>query len=544
MPANIADGAPYKYNLNFRNVFRTPEELFGDKEIVYLDRRVKYREFFSRVRRVCGGLGGIGVQRGDVVGVLDWDTMAYMELYFAVPMYGAVLHTVNIRYPPELIYMTMAHAGDKYVVIRDEFVPLVDNYASLFDFVKGWIIASDSGRMPETKLSPAYNYEDLAKGPECDPPDLDEDTWATIFYTSGTTGMPKGVTFTQRNLVMHTLALVAETRMEPLSLTEDDVIMSLVPMFHVHSWGIPYVSILMGSKYVLPGRYDWGRILELIGREGVTFSTMVPSILYMILTHPRVEEYADALRRWKVVLGGAATPRGLATMARKYGITVIGGYGLSETCPVLTIAVKNEATRGKSYDEVFDQMISTGVPIPMAHVRVVGPDGRDVPHDGATVGEIVARAPWLTSGYYMDPERTRELWRDGWLHTGDLAVVDPMGYIHIVDRERDAIKSGGEFIPTLVVENLISEVPGVGEVAIVGRPDPKWGERPVAFVVRRGQVSESDIIVNLQRHVDAGRIQKWWIPDQIIFIDEMPRTSTNKVDKKELRRRLGAGSGE
>jgi fatty-acyl-CoA synthase len=180
----------------------------------------------------------------------------------------------------------------------------------------------------------------------------------------------------------------------------------------------------------------------------------------------------------------------------------------------------------------------------MAHVRVVGPDGRDVPHDGATVGEIVARAPWLTSGYYMDPERTRELWRDGWLHTGDLAVVDPMGYIHIVDRERDAIKSGGEFIPTLVVENLISEVPGVGEVAIVGRPDPKWGERPVAFVVRRGQVSESDIIANLQRHVDAGRIQKWWIPDQIIFIDEMPRTSTNKVDKKELRRRLGAGGGE
>lgn len=224
----------------------------------------------------------------------------------------------------------------------------------------------------------------------------------------------------------------------------------------------------------------------------------------MILTHPRVEEYAGALRRWKVVLGGAATPRGLATMARKYGITVIGGYGLSETCPVLTIAVKNEATKGKSYDEVFDQMISTDVPISMAHVRVVGPDGRDVPHDGATVGEIVARAPWLTSGYYMDPERTRELWRDGWLHTGDLAVVDPMGYIHIVDRERDAIKSGGEFIPTLVVENLISEVPGVGEVAIVGRPDPKWGERPVAFVVRRGQVSESDIIANLQRHVDAG----------------------------------------
>jgi len=534
----ISEGSPYAYNLNFKNLFHDAEELFGDREIVYLDRRVKYREFFPRVRRVCNGLREIGVQRGDVVGVLDWDTTTYMELYYAIPMYGAVLHTVNIRYPPELIYLTMAHAGDKYVVIRDEFVPLIENYSSLFDFVKGWIIYSDTGKIPETKLSPAYNYEDLAKGPECDPPDLDENTWATIFYTSGTTGMPKGVTFTQRNLALHTLALVAETKLDPLSLTDQDVIMSLVPMFHVHSWGIPYVSIFMGSKYVLPGRYDFGRILELIGREGVTFSTLVPSILYMILTHPKVDEYRDALRRWKVVVGGAALPKGLATKAREYGITVVGGYGLSETCPVLTIAVKNDRTRGMSYDEAFDYMISTGVPIPMAHVRVIGSDGRDVPRDGATIGEIVARAPWLTPGYYGDPEKTKELWRDGWLHTGDIAVVDPLGYIHIVDREKDAIKSGGEFIPTLVVENLISEISQVGEVAIVGKPDPKWGERPVAFVVRRGNVSESDVIANLQRHVDAGRIQKWWIPDAVIFLDEMPKTSTNKIDKKELRKRL------
>ncbi|MGC9189904.1 MAG: AMP-binding protein, partial [Conexivisphaera sp.] len=432
----VENGTPYKYNLNFRNLFHTSEELFGSREIVYLDRRIKYKDFFQKTRKVCNGLKEIGVQEGDVIGVLDWDTMTYMELYFAIPLRGAVLHTVNIRYPPELIYLTMAHAGDKYVVIRDEFVPLIENYVSLFDFVKGWIIYSDTGKIPETKLSPVYNYDDLAKGPECDPPDLDENTWATIFYTSGTTGMPKGVTFTQRDLMLHMLALVAETKLEPLSLTDDDVIMSLVPMFHVHSWGIPYVSVFMGSKYVLPGRYDFGRILELVKNERITFSTMVPSILYMILTHPKVDEYREALRGWKVVVGGGALPRGLAKKAREYGITAIGGYGLSETCPVLTIAVKNDRTKGMSYEEAFDYMISTGVPIPMAHVRVIGHDGADVPRDGATIGEIVARAPWLTRGYYRDPEKTKELWRNGWLHTGDLAVVDPLGYIHIVDRER------------------------------------------------------------------------------------------------------------
>jgi len=532
-------GPFYKYNLNFRNAFLTAVRNFPNREIVYRDKkRYTFSEFYERVLRLCGGLKEIGVKEGDVVAVIDWDTYVYMESYFAIPMSGATLHTVNIRYPPELIYLTMSFANDKYVIIRDEFVPIIEKNAPLFDFVKGWIIYSEEGRRVETKLSPSYDYEDLVKRDRCEPPDLDEETRATLFFTSGTTGMPKGVSFTQRDLILHALSLSASMKYRPISLTDQDVFMSLVPMFHVHSWGMPYIAFMNGNKYVLPGRYEIKTILELIKRERVTFSTMVPAILYMILNDPSVEEYRDYLRGWKVIIGGSALPKGLAQKAVSYGITVVGGYGLSETCPVLTISVMNDYTSKMSYQEALDYLISAGIPIPLVHLRVVDPSGKDVPWDGRSAGEVIVRAPWLTREYYNDPEKTEELWKDGWLHTGDLGVIDQYGYLHIVDREKDAIKSGGEFIPSLLLENAISEVKGVGEVAVVGIPDPKWGERPVAFVVKSGDITENDIINHLNELVKLGRIQKWWIPDRILFIDSMPRTSTNKIDKKALRNKI------
>jgi len=528
------------FQLNIANIFPPSLWSFRNQEIVYQDlKRFTYLEFYDRVRRLSSALLNIGVKKGDKVAVLDWDTNHYMESYFSVPMIGAVLHTVNIRYPPEIIFYTMQHAADKFVIVRDEFLPMIERSAQLFDFVKGWIIYSDEKGEIRTSLENHYDYDEMLESSEpIDPPDIDENTPATIFYTSGTTGLPKGVTFTHRKLVLHAQALAVGLSYSPLNINEKDVFMGLVPMFHVHSWGVPYLTIMTGHKYVLPGRYDVKRILELIKKEHVTFSHMVPSILYMILTHPEVEDYASYLKGWKVVIGGAALPRGLAKMAEKFGIITVGAYGMSETCPLLTAATFTEEINSLSKEERFDYMISTGRPAVLVNLRVVDSIGKDVPWDSRTIGEIIVRAPWLTDEYYLDPEKTEELWRDGWLHTGDLAVVDSKGFIHIVDREKDAIKSGGEFIPSLVLENIISEIPEVGEVAVVGKKDEKWGERPIAFITLKNKVSKEYIIERLMKFVETGRIQKWWIPDDIIFMDNLPKTSTNKIDKKELKKML------
>jgi len=528
-----------KFNLNLRNLFINTPKNFSKTEIKYKNfRKYTYSEFFERIQGLAHGLESIGVKRGDVVAVIDWDTDKYLEAYFAVPMMGAVLHTVNIRYPPEIIYYTMNHAEDKYVILRDEFLPIIEKNAQLFDFIKGWIVYSDEGKEINSKLKPLYYYDDIVKKNHYEFPDLDENTTATIFYTSGTTGFPKGVTFTHRKLVMHTLALSNAVQYPPLNLTRDHTFMILVPMFHVHSWGIPFSAILNGNKYVLPGRYEVGTILELLKNENVKFSAMVPSILYMILSAPNLESYKEYLNGWKIVIGGAALPRGLAMRARSLGIITIGAYGLSETAPLLTIATYNDEIQNADPETKFNFSITTGIPVPMVNLRVVDQNMNDVSSDGKSVGEIIVRAPWLTTGYYKDPNKTEELWKGGWMHTGDLAVINPNGYISIVDREKDAVKSGGEFIPSLVLENAISELKGVGEVAVVGKSDEKWGERPVAFIVKTSNINEKDVIEHLNKYVEVGRIQKWWIPDQIIFVESIPKTSTGKSDKKQLKEHL------
>ncbi|MDP8011302.1 MAG: long-chain fatty acid--CoA ligase [Thermoplasmata archaeon] len=531
---------PKDFQLNINSIFPSSLWTSGNQEIVYQDiKRYTYREFYDRVRRFANGLVNLGVKPGDKVAVLDWDTYHYLESYYAVPMIGAVLHTVNIRYPPEIIFYTMNHAGDKFVIIRDEFLPMVERAATLFDFVKGWIVYSDTDEEIKTTLNPYYNYEHIVESSEpIDPPDIDEKTIATLFYTSGTTGLPKGVTFSHRKLILHAQGLAMSISYSPLNITEKDVFLGLVPMFHVHSWGVPYLAIMTGKKYVLPGRYDVKKILEMIKNEHVTFSHMVPSILYMILTYHEIEQYAKYLNGWKVIIGGAALPKGLAKMAKSFGITTVGAYGMSETCPLLTAALFTDGMQNLPEEEKFDYMISTGKPAKLVNLRIVDSNYKDVPWDNKTIGEIIVRAPWLTDEYYKDPEKTEELWKDGWLHTGDLAVVDSGGYIHIVDREKDAVKSGGEFIPSLILENIISEIPEVGEVAVIGRPDPKWGERPIAFITLKSKTTKEKIMDELFKFVDTGRIQKWWIPDDIIFIDSMPKTSTGKIDKKELRTKL------
>ncbi len=522
--------------LNLKNLFINTADRFADREILYADKeRYTFKKFFERTKGLSAGLKEIGVKAGDIVSVLDWDTNRYMEAYFSVPMMGAVLHTVNIRYPPELIYYTMQNAGDKYVIVRDEFVPLIEKNKELFDFVKGWIVYREDHGKIETSLGPSYNYDELIKKPDYELPDVDENSTATVFYTSGTTGMPKGVTFTHRDLVLHTLSVSNAVKAPPLNLSDKDVFMTAVPLFHVHQWGMPYAGLISGNKYILAGRYDVNVFLELIKNEGVTFSAMVPSILYMILNSPKIEEYKEYLKNWKVIIGGSALPEGLALRAKQFGILTLGGYGMSETGPVISIASLNDKANKLDDEKKFGLLLSAGLPIPMVDVKVIDKEKKEVPHDGKSIGEVIARAPWFTQGYYNDSENTAALWDGGWLHTGDLGVIDEYGYLHIVDREKDAVKSGGEFIPTIIIEDVISRHPNVGEVAVIGVPNEKWGERPIALIVKKGELTEKDVLDHLQKFIGIDRIQKWWIPDRVIFVDSMPKTSTGKVDKKELR---------
>ena len=515
----------------------------SQSEIVYGKTRYNWVEFYSRIRKLAAGLEGMGVRKGSTVAVIDFDTNRYLEAYFAVPMMGAVLHTVNIRLPPEHIGYTMAHAGDDFVLLRDDFVSMAAKLAGAVTSIKGVVTMSDTGSAPSLPFPNVKFYDDMLAQADGSYrfPELDENSQATIFYTSGTTGMPKGVWFTHRQIVLHTLSSLVglsssapQNRMDP-----SDVVLPLVPFFHVHSWGIPYGVAMNGQKLVLAGRYDYGSILELVDREKVTFSDMVPTILNMLVNHSSVEKHREALSHWKVVIGGAALPRELAVRARKLGIKVMSGYGLSETAPILTLANPNERLRMLSDEELLDNLLlKTGIPIPLVQIRVVDGEMKDVPRDGKVAGEIVVRGPWLTKEYYKEEEKTKDLWAGGWLHTGDMAVIDEEGYLTIVDRIKDAVKSGGEWIPTLILEDLIMRHPAVLEAAVIGARDAHWGERPIAVVsLRDGQkATEEELSSHLQKFVDGGKIAKFWIPDRFIVLPEaLPKTSTGKLDKKPLR---------
>ena len=535
--------AASRYELTIDKLLLNTLHRKSRQEIVYGRSRYDWVTFYDRVRRLASGLEKMGVKKGTTVAVIDVDTNRYMEAYYAIPMMGATMHTVNIRLPPEHLAYTMVHAQDEFVLIRDEFLPIAAKLAGSIKSLKGVVSMSDTGSAPSVPFPNSKFYDDLLAGadPQYEFPALSEDTRATIFYTSGTTGLPKGVWFTHRQLVLHTLSTqIGLAGSYPRNrLDARDVVMPLVPFFHVHSWGVPYGVGLIGQKTVLAGKYDPTNILELIAREGVTWSNMVPTVLNMILVHPAVEKYRDALGKWKVSVGGGALPREMALRAQKLGISVMAGYGLSETAPVLTLANPTDRSINLSGEQSLDAvLLKTGIPIPLVAIRVVDPEMKDVPRDGKTAGEIVVRGPWLTDEYYKEPVKTEELWRGGWLHTGDMAVMDEEGYVTIVDRIKDAVKSGGEWIPTIILEDLLVRHPAVFEAAVIGAKDQRWGERPLAVVsLRQNQSATGD---DLRKHMEAfvaeGKMAKFWVPDHYVILEEqLPKTSTGKIDKKPLR---------
>lgn len=531
--------------LLIRRLIETPLIQCPDQEIIYRDiKRQTYRELRERIGRLASGLTGLGIRPGDTVAVMDWDSHRYLECFFAIPMMGAVLHTINVRLPAEQILYTINHARDAIILVNTDFLPLLEQIFERIEPVKKLVIMSDTGKAPATTLDIATEYESLleAGDPGFAFPDLPEDTQATIFYTTGTTGQPKGVYYSHRQLVMHTLGVSAALGgRQQGGVGRDDVYMPITPMFHVHAWGVPYLATLLGLKQVYPGRYEPERLLELIGREQVTFSHCVPTILHGLLACPRVED--TDLSRWKVVIGGSALPRALARQALERGVDVFGGYGLSETGPALTLAQLKPHLLDWDRERQLEVRCTAGLPLPLVELKIVDSEMNEVPHDGESQGEIVVRAPWLTQGYLHDPEGSEALWQGGYLHTGDVGTLDAQGYLRITDRIKDIIKTGGEWISSLALEDLILQHSAVSEAAVIGIADPEWGERPLALVVLKsdqaGRVGEEAIRAHLEDCAKRGMISDWGIPEQIIFVEAIPKTSVGKTDKKVLRKQHG-----
>jgi fatty-acyl-CoA synthase len=519
-----------------------------DQEIVSGDRRMTYVQFAERVNRLAGALGALGVKPGSTVAVMDWDSHRYLECFFAVPMTGAVLHTVNVRISPEQVLYTINHAEDDVIIVHADFLPLVAAIHAKIRPGVIFILAHDGTAPAAVPIPVAGEYEALlANAPaQHDFPDLPEDTRATTFYTTGTTGLPKGVYFSHRQIALHTLAVATQFAHAPHArFRTGDVYMPITPMFHVHAWGFPFVAMMLGARQVYPGRYLPDVLLGFIAREKVTVSHCVPTILQMMLACPAAA--TTDLSGWTVVIGGSALPLSLARAARERGVDIIAGYGMSETGPVLTVAHLREEMLAWDEARSLPYRIRAGRPLPFVQLRLVDEKMNDVPHDGVSQGEVVARAPWLTQGYRGEPERSEELWRGGWLHTGDVGILDADGYLRIVDRIKDVVKTGGEWVSSLDIEDIILRLRGVAEVAVVGLPDEKWGERPVALVVRKAgatEPTEQAVRDHVAGHAARGVVSKYAVPDRVHFVEAIPKTSVGKLDKKVIRANLAAADAK
>jgi len=517
-----------------------------DQEIIYRDQvRHNYTTMYERVLRLGAALQSLGVKQGTKVGVIEWDSHRYLEMYFGIPGVGAVLHTINPRLAPEDLAYTMGHAEDEILIFHEDFWPLVERLRPRLPGIRKYVLISDKGEKPET-LGVDAEYETLLASatPLAELPDLDERTQATLSYTTGTTGRPKGVYFTHRQLTLHTLSggTVLSAMGNYGGINKHDVYMPLTPMFHVHAWGVPYVATLCGMKQVYPGKYEAPMLLKLLLGHKVTFSHCVPTILQMITTAPGIERFD--FKGWKVVIGGARLPKGLALDATKLGIRVYAGYGMSETCPILTLAHLKPYMDEWDEEKQLDYAIKTGFTVPLVNLKVVNATGEEVAHNGRESGEIIVRAPWCTAGYYKDPEKSEELWAGGWMHTGDVANVDEHGFVQIVDRLKDVIKSGGEWIVSLELENILSLHEGVQEAAVIGMPDETWGERPLAIVAPtqayKDKLTPEMLKAHMEEFVEQGKLTKWAVPDLYVMVDEIPKTSVGKLDKKILRSQHGS----
>jgi fatty-acyl-CoA synthase len=529
------------FPLTLRHIFERGVALFPEQEIVtggsQGHHRYTYRDLGARVRQMAGALTAMGVMPGDRVATCAWNTYRHLELYFAVPLIGAVLHTVNFRLFPEQIAYIINHGGARLLFTDRSLLPLIQGLRPALTGIECVVMMDDGSALDP---GDSLDYETLlatSSGAVAFPP-LDENDAAMLCYTSGTTGDPKGVAYSHRALVLHSFG---ECMVDTMAVSQRETIMAMVPMFHANAWGLPYASTWVGAKQVFPGVAPQpATLLALMKQEGVTFAAGVPTIfigLEAALTSGQV--VLDQLKT--VLVGGSAAPRGLIAAYDKLGITMLHAWGMTELTPLGTVSRLKSHLAERDADERLTYRSRQGLPAPGVELTAIDAEGRAVPWDGETLGELVVRGPWVTASYYNDPRGADSFTADGWFRTGDIVTIDAEGYMQIADRTKDLIKSGGEWISSVALENALMTHPNVLEAAVIAIPDERWAERPLACIVLRpeaaGEVIEGDLHAYL-----AARFAKWWLPDRYVILSELPKTSVGKLYKHLLRQRYAAGA--
>jgi acyl-CoA synthetase (AMP-forming)/AMP-acid ligase II len=548
-----------EYSINYPLLLTTfmkrPVKLYPDRiGVVYRSPDTKtyfrftWRQWYERTCRLANVLRSLGIEPGKPkkpghrVATMALNHHRHLELYYAVSCSGAVLHPVNIRLSLEHIIHTIRHAQDKILFFDDEFLPMVETiYDRIKDTVKSFVYLSDASSGPKTKLKDILVYEDLLSepSPEFDWPLLHEDTYATLCYTTGTTGLPKGVMFSHRALYLLSIHKLTRDWLnnDPalVKLGEREVVLLNTPLYHIHGWGYPYQYLFSANKLVFPGKFTAEGFCDLVQTEKVTMSNLVPTSLTMLIEYPDLKKY-DLSSLKNIGVGGAALPLGLKAKAEELipGFTATSAYGMTETAPSIVGAFIKLGMEEGSKEELDRVRVKTGIPIVGLEVEVVDEQGKPVARDDSTIGQIVVRGPWVMEEYYKDPEKTAAVWHDGWFHTGDVAKVDGEGYLTIADRVSDMIRSGAEMVPTVLLENVAASADFILEATFVGVPDAKWGQRPMAIVtlVAGSDKTEADVLDYLEREgMEKGKIAKWMLPDYILITNDIPKTSVGKFNK-------------
>jgi acyl-CoA synthetase (AMP-forming)/AMP-acid ligase II len=497
--------------------------------------RYTYADLGNRARQLANALARLGVKQGDRVATLAWNSFRHLEIYYAVPCMGAVLHTLNLRLSLNDLEYIINHAEDSVICVDEDLVPLIEKLAGKIPTVKHFIVMSSTGEF-KTTLAPARDYEGLisAESPEFKWPEIDENSPMGICYTSGTTGSPKGVMYTHRSNYLHTVTISLPDMM---GITRNDVVMAVVPMFHANAWGMPYLGTMYGNKQVFPGpTMDGASLCQLIQDERVSFTCGVPTIWLGVMGELQQNPGKYDLSSLRTMAcGGSAPPRSMIDwFETELGVDFLHAWGMTETSPMGSVCRLKPKMRSWPRQRILDTKQRCGIPAPGLEIRIVDDMGNEVPRDGVSMGRLLIRGPWIASTYYkQDP--APEKFPDGWLDTGDVATIDSEGYIAIADRSKDLIKSGGEWISSVDLENAIMAVPGVVEAAVIAVNHPKWQERPLACIVTKqgATITKEQIYEHLKK-----QFPKWWMPDEIVFIDAVPRTSVGKFDKKVLRDRF------